>query len=402
MTIHLPVQSIYLDSVYLFLIGIDVRAFLFLITVFAFAGSATAQLASENLLLSVPESYKSATNTQKGNVILQEYIPKTESLSDWTEMLSVQTFHGLNLSAKAYRANFQVMQKAVCSNYESLPVNEALEFGFETTVWIQTCETTSKTLKNEVAALKVIRGKEAIYVIQKIFRFDPEPEKMETWLRNLKSTRLCVDGSSDSVCSRFARSKPIEKTTAVTPIFGELFAMSLLPQFREQGTQTRSDTFIRSMILNTDENASWTQRVLLMGIKLTSKEEPQFARERVVAVAESFKQACPSSFFARGLSSGKINSGHEVYAMLASCGTHTMTQTKTATSETTLVLVIRGDRNYYVLQWSERGAPSVTALVPDLEMWKQRITKLGPFVICPEKEGEGAPYPSCFKTSGIQ
>lgn len=367
--------------------------FLLLIT-----GLAKAQAPVENLLFHVPENYKSASKVQKENVRGEEFLPISESIATWTEMLTVQAFRNVDVSVKEFRLRMEGSFKRSCKESASASVSEASEFGYDTAVWMQTCEYANKLPKDEIVVFKAIRGKEALYVIQKAFRYEPAVDKLTPWVDYMRKIRLCSVDTNDAACEPFKKNPAIKEATTVTPIFGELFVMKFLPQFREQGTQTRGSSFLRSMLLNTDDNLRWTQRVLLTANKLEAKDDSQTPRDKVMAIAASFNQACPTTFFAKPLSSLRIASGHDAYLALVSCGSHTMTNSKLATSETTLVLAIKGKLNFYFVQWSERGAPSEITLNPNLELWQQRMRSLAPFGICTEVPGEGAPYPSCFNT----
>ncbi|TXI91916.1 MAG: hypothetical protein E6Q34_06885 [Burkholderiaceae bacterium] len=376
---------------------------LFLLPIFALlAGIAQAQVPVENLLLRVPDNYTSASNTQKENFSGIEYIPKTESLTTWSEMLTVQTFRNLSVGLDVFRENLERGFKRSCKESSSALVSEANEFGYDAKVWMQTCEYANKTPRDEIVLFKAIRGKEATYVIQKAFRFEPSVEKLTPWFEYMKKVRLCGAESNEPDCEPLKKKSISTPATTVTPIFGELFVMKLLPQFREQGVQTNANSFVRVMLLNTDDNIKWTQRVLLSATKLEGKDETLSPREKAISIATGFNQACPTSFFAKPLGSAKIASGHDAYFALASCGTHTMTNSKTPTNETALIAVIKAKLNFYVLQWSERGPASEVALSPNVELWQQRVRSMAPFAVCPEIKGEGAPYPSCFKSLEVK
>lgn len=186
--------------------------------------------------------------------------------------------------------------------------------------------------------------------------------------------------------------------TAISPIFGELFAHNLPTQFKAQTEQTRGNFYLRSFILATDQSPSWTQRILVTGAKDLAKQADLTAKLMAQMVARNFQQACPTSFSGGLVFEGKTPTGHDMYIMLVNCGTHTETTTKSPTSETTLIAAIRGNVNYYTVQWSERGAPMDKAPVPDVTTWGGRLKSIVPFYVCEPKAGEAAPYPSCLST----
>lgn len=368
--------------------------FLFLIV----SSLAKAQLSAENLLFQAPENYVSASKTQNENVLTEVFLPKTESLANWTERLTVQTFQNLNIKATLFKQIFEAKYNRACKKFFSLPVSEVKEFGYDTMVWIQSCEIADTSFKNEFLVVKAIQGKEALYVVQKAFRFEATQEQSAPWIEYLKPIRLCTANSPEAACQSFKRDPAINQTNTVTPIFGELFVMKVLPQFRDLGAQSSSNAYMRAMLLNTDENMAWTQRVILTANKADEKNAATTPRDKALEIATSFSLACPKTFSSEALGNWHITSGQQAFLALASCGSHTMTQSKTATSESVLILAIKSKLNDYVLQWSERGRPSETALALQPELWQQRLRSMLPIAVCEKVAGEEAPYPSCLNS----
>jgi len=72
------------------------------------------------------------------------------------------------------------------------------------------------------------------------------------------------------------------------------------------------------------------------------------------------------------------------------------TRPKGTYSETAIIATIKGEKDYYTLQWSERGESSAAPLSLDREKWLERFKKLQPIKICDLIVGEKAPFPSCL------
>ncbi|MEI7430007.1 MAG: hypothetical protein WCL27_06085 [Betaproteobacteria bacterium] len=64
-------------------------------------------------------------------------------------------------------------------------------------------------------------------------------------------------------------------------------------------------------------------------------------------------------------------------------------------SESMLLIVIKGESDYYTVQWAERGDASTTPIKLDEAKWTDRFKRLAPIKLCPIIPGERAPYPSC-------
>ena len=194
----------------------------------------------------------------------------------------------------------------------------------------------------------------------------------------------------------FARSEPgLPSATVITPIFGELFAHSIPSGFKPQREQTNGDHYLRSMLLVSDVDIDWKQRILVSGTKKAGQQPDLTQKSFAMNIARNFQQSCPTTFSGGPIAEGKIGTGHGVYIMLVSCGLHTLTPTRAPTSETTLVAVVQGDLNFYSVQWSERGAPVGQALEPKVEVWHSRLKAITPLLVCERKPEEPAPYASC-------
>lgn len=181
----------------------------------------------------------------------------------------------------------------------------------------------------------------------------------------------------------------------VAPIFGELFAHSIPAGFRRQHEQTNGQLYLRSMVLESDADANWKQRILISGTQDAAKVNGLTPRAFAMQIARGFQQSCPSTFSGGVVLEGKIKTGHNTCVMIVSCGTHTLTTTKIPTSETALVAVVQGDQNYYSVQWSERSSPVATVPVAEVALWSERLKAIAPLLVCERKPGEAAPYPSC-------
>lgn len=114
-------------------------------------------------------------------------------------------------------------------------------------------------------------------------------------------------------------------------------------------------------------------------------------------MAGGFKRACPDSYTATGLGEIKLGS-HDGFVAVASCGV--ANSVGESYSESMLLIVIKGESDYYTIQWAERRETSNTPIKFDNAKWADRLKKLTPIKLCPIVAGEQAPYPSCA-SSGL-
>ena len=68
---------------------------------------AAAQFVNENLLVQPPPGYRTDFQTTKGNMQMVEWVPASETVDNWTEMVTVQIFHGLKTTPEQFKANIE-------------------------------------------------------------------------------------------------------------------------------------------------------------------------------------------------------------------------------------------------------------------------------------------------------
>jgi hypothetical protein len=159
---------------------------LVLLFVAALPGSASAQtgqnptqpgphdaLWAENLLTPLPNGWKVATNrSNRQGFTIQEFIPASQTLADWSEMVTVLIYRG---AGGAPLARFFEFQENVYRNgCESPPLvgkrQELIENGYTGGAQILACAKTKRWGKAEAMIYKTIKGKDAAYQVQRAWR----------------------------------------------------------------------------------------------------------------------------------------------------------------------------------------------------------------------------------------
>jgi hypothetical protein len=111
-------------------------------------------------------------------------------------------------------------------------------------------------------------------------------------------------------------------------------------------------------------------------------------------IAGGFKNACPASFSGAALGALKLGA-HDAFGAVISCGV--ANPAGEPYSESMLLIVVKGQSDYYTIQWAERGAASKLPIKMDEAKWQDRLKQLAPIKLCPVVPGEAAPYPSCVE-----
>lgn len=182
-------------------------------------------------------------------------------------------------------------------------------------------------------------------------------------------------------------------TKAIAPIFGQLVLTTYPAGFKTVFEESKGPQYIREAVLDGESTQAWTQMITVTGMKGGASNPAITPRFFADSLAAGFKRACPSTFGADIIGAGKID-GYDSFVAVASCGTSPSTGGKT--SESALLVVIRGDSDYYTIQWAERGPSSITPQVLDKARWTEKLKQLTPIKLCKIVPGEAAPYPSCI------
>lgn len=195
------------------------------------------------------------------------------------------------------------------------------------------------------------------------------------------------------------RSNGIKASSAgyavISPIFSQLVSFTLPVGFTTVWEDGNKTNYLREAVPAGETVESWTQMVTVTGAKGLSGNPNVTPRSFASAIAGGFEKACPDTYSDKILKEGKNERGYDQFVAVVSCGA--TPGGSGISSESALIVVIKGDRDYYTVQWAERGSPSGKAIPVNPQKWKGRLAKLTPINICPIVPGEAPPYPSCLK-----
>lgn len=166
-----------------------------------FASNFAFSLENENLLVALPKGYKIGHQAKNDKITMSEMIPANEAITSWTEMLTVQIFHGLgHVKPDQFREGMEKRWTAVCPGSEFGVVNRGVESGYPSLTWLQNCPSNKTTGKPEITWFKAVQGKDALYLVQKAFKFSPAPDQVKTWVAFLQRVSVCDTRLADRPC----------------------------------------------------------------------------------------------------------------------------------------------------------------------------------------------------------
>lgn len=195
--------------------------------------------------------------------------------------------------------------------------------------------------------------------------------------------------------TKAARKQETAGYGVVAPIFSQLVAFTLPVGFTTVAEDGNGKSYLREAVLEGETVEHWTQMVTVTGARGLSAVPNLTPRAVASSIADGFQSACPGTYSEAGLPEGKAGGGYEQFAAVVSCGASP--GTGGTTSESALVVVIKGEKDYYTIQWAERAAPSNAPIQLNQAKWSSRLARLLPINLCPILPGEAPPYPSCWQ-----
>jgi hypothetical protein len=158
-------------------------------------------LENENLLVEIPSGFKIDHHAEQNNVVISELVSKSESVNDWTTLVTVHIFLGLtNTTPEQYQENMTQAWFDACADSETYPVADGDENGYHFVLWQLYCPLNPSTQKVEYTYMKAIDGKDSFYLVQVAFRHEPSNDEITQWMQYLKGVQVCDSRIPDRAC----------------------------------------------------------------------------------------------------------------------------------------------------------------------------------------------------------
>ena len=152
---------------------------------------ADTPLQDENLLVALPTGWVLGNGARQGDLTMMEYVPAGQTVEDWKQMITVQILHGrghvkpLAFLKEMTRA---AKEQVVANGFSELSMDAPADPEYPTagTIWLS--EHVKSTGKGEITLIRVIQGKDALYVVQKAWRQSPfkTAEQMEVTTEEMR------------------------------------------------------------------------------------------------------------------------------------------------------------------------------------------------------------------------
>jgi len=215
---------------------------------------------------------------------------------------------------------------------------------------------------------------------------------------------LCAPGWAETTSfesSALLAAKDIElskqKGDVVMTVFGQFVSFPLPKGFVQVAEGVENNVFILQLVPIGESAIVWSQTIKFIGGNGFASGNPNSTPMQFSdSLADEFKRACPDSYATLGFGPVKFG-GHDGFAAVMSCGI--LNSVGKPYSHSALLITVKGERNYYTLEWIERGPGSKTPLELDRAKWEDRFKQLIPIKLYPIIPEEKSPYPVCVRAA---
>lgn len=187
------------------------------------------------------------------------------------------------------------------------------------------------------------------------------------------------------------KGKPI---TVITRVFNQLVSFTYPKGFVPAFNATHDGFHIQEYIPNGESRYHWSQMVTITGLENRALDLSLTPEHFAFHLLSGYKGSCPTSFNAAILNEIQTTR-YRTITLVLSCGM-VVQRNDLPYSESALIMIIQGKKDFYNIQWAERGNALNRPLPIDKAKWIKRYQLLSPIRLCPVIAGENFPfYPSC-------
>jgi len=165
------------------------------------AAQQVQQTTQERLFVPALSNWTTVQADHQGNTEITELVPQGQSQKDWHEMLTVELITGQvnGTPEDIVKAQSEQIKKS-CESVGGGQIISGAQNGYETSMRAVGCSKSKQYGTGEMSLLKVIRGKDRLYVIIRVWRGEPfELDHMplneattKDWFAFMQNVMVCV------------------------------------------------------------------------------------------------------------------------------------------------------------------------------------------------------------------
>jgi hypothetical protein len=159
---------------------------------FAYPVALHAELQNENILIPLPNGFKVGWETVRNGMKMTEFIPATETVDDWSRMVTEQIFYGRGRGdPDALPAGMVARWNSGCPGGSGQRAVRTQENGYSVSVWMFNCPNNPATGKPENMWMKAVAATDSLYIVQYAYRSALSKELVTPAMSYLRSVLVC-------------------------------------------------------------------------------------------------------------------------------------------------------------------------------------------------------------------
>ena len=170
-----------------------------------FLATATKSSISDpkEMLMGRPNSsFELGYENNTDEILMSEFVQKGETVQDWSQMITIQSFIGYRPETlESFATRFTQLVINECSTSDQKIIWSDVQYGYDSLVLAITCQENLNTGLPEWMLVKAIQGDDALYLVQKAWKYDPDDGELENWFEELGSFVVCGKNNEYSMCS---------------------------------------------------------------------------------------------------------------------------------------------------------------------------------------------------------
>jgi hypothetical protein len=159
-------------------------------------------LEDENLLLAPPAGFEVGHHQDsRDGVTLIEWVPAGETVQNWSEMVTVLVFRKRpDLDPEGFLRRLQAKWLTDCKGAAPAPVMKGNVNGYVSATMLMRCPLFPSTGKPETTIFGAIKGKDALYMVQRAVRAAGSPAEVERLRAYMAEVSACDTRSREHPC----------------------------------------------------------------------------------------------------------------------------------------------------------------------------------------------------------
>jgi hypothetical protein len=147
--------------------------------------------AGENLVFSPPKNFAVGYRSSHDNRVMTEYVPDGQTVDDWTQLVTVQIFHGATVDPATFLKGVGARYEGHCPGTSAKGIFTGQSNGYVVSMLLLKCPNNPGTGKPETTAFRVIKGRDALYSVQHAWRAVASDQEVDVAMHALAAVTVC-------------------------------------------------------------------------------------------------------------------------------------------------------------------------------------------------------------------